>query len=172
MSDCLGPHGMQHTRLPCPSLTPGICPNSCALSRWCHSNISFSVTLFSSCFQSFPASASFPVSWLFTSGGQNTGTSTAASVLPMNIQDWFPLGLIGWISSLSKGISKVFSSTTVWKHQFFSTQPFVVQLSHPYMTTGKTIALTRQSFVGKVTSLFFNLLSRSVIPFFQGASVF
>ena len=115
VSNFLWPHEMQHTRLPCPSLSPGICSNSCPLSQWCHPTISSSgtPTIFSSCPQSFPALGSFPVSQLFTSGGQCIGASSSASVLTMNIQGWFPLGLTGLISLLSKGLSKVFSSTTV-----------------------------------------------------------
>ena len=112
MSDSLQPHGLQHTRLLCPSLPPGVCSNSCPVSRWCHLTISSSATLFSFCLQSFPASGSFPVSWLFESGGQTIGASASSSVLPMNIQDWFPLGLTGLISLLSKGLSRVFFSTT------------------------------------------------------------
>ena len=115
----LRPHGLQHARLPCPSLSPRICSNSCPLSQRCHPIISSSVALFSSCLQSFPASGSFPVSRLFTSSGQSIGASASASVLPMNIQSRFPLGLTGLISLLSKGLSRVFSSTTVQKHQFF-----------------------------------------------------
>ena len=122
VSDSLWPHGLQHARLPCPSPTPGACSNSCLLSRWCHSAISSPVVLFSSCLQSFPASRSFPMSQFFISGGQSIGVSTYASVLPMNIQDWFPLGWTGWISLQSKGLSRVFSNTTVQKHQFFSAQ--------------------------------------------------
>ena len=140
MPNSLQPHGLQHTRLPCPSLSPGVCSTSCPLSWWCHPTISSSIIPFSFCPQSFPASGSFPVSWLFALGGQSIGVS--ASVLPVNIQDWFPLGLTGLIPLQSKGLSRVFSSTTIWKHQFFSAQPsFIVQLSHPYMTTGKTTAL-------------------------------
>ena len=123
VSKSLQPHGRQHSRLPCPSPTPGACSNSCPFIQWCHSTISSSVVLFSSCFQSFPASGSFPISQFFTSVGQSTGVSASASVLPMNIQDWFPLQLTVLISLRSKGLSTVFSSTTVQKHQFFSTQP-------------------------------------------------
>ena len=101
----------------CPSLLPGVCLSSCLLSRWCHPTISSSVPSFSYCPQSFPASGSFPVSWLFTSAGQSIGVSASASVLPMNIQDWFLLGLTGWICLQSKGLSRVFSNTTVQKHQ-------------------------------------------------------
>ena len=123
VSNSLQPHGLQHARPPCPSPTPGVYSNSCPLSRWCHLTISFSVVPFSSCFQSFPASGSFPMSQFFTSGGQSIGASASASVLSMNIQDRFPLGLTGWTSLQSKGLSRVFSNTTVQKHQFFSTQP-------------------------------------------------
>ena len=119
VSDFLEPHEWQHTRLPCPSLPPGVCSNSFPLSWWCHSTISSSVSLFSSCPQSFPASESFTMSWLFASGGQSIGASTSASVLPMSIQGWLALGWVGLISLLSKGLSSVFSSTTVWKHQLF-----------------------------------------------------
>ena len=122
VSDSLRSHEPQHARPPCPSPTPGLYPNSWPLSRWCHPIISSSVVPFSSCPQSFPASGSFPMSQLFTSGGQSTGVSASASVLPMNIQDWFPLGSTGWISLQSKGLSRVFSNTTVQKHQFFVTQ--------------------------------------------------
>ena len=108
----------------CPSPTPRVCSNSCPLSQWCHPTISSSVVPFSSCLQSFPVSGSFPMSWLFESGRQSTGASGSASVLPMNIQDWFPLGLTGWISLQSKGLSRDFSSTTVWKHQFLQCSAF------------------------------------------------
>ena len=123
MSDSLLPHGMQHTMLPCPSLSPRVCSNSCPLSQWCHPIISSSGIPFSSCTQSFPASESFPMSWLFASGSQSIGASVSASVLPMNIQDWFPLGLADLISLQSKRLSRVFSSTTIRKHQFFGIQP-------------------------------------------------
>ena len=122
VSDSLQPRELQHPGPPCPSPAPGVYPNSCLLSRWCHPTISSSVIPFSSCSQSFPASGSFPVSQLFTSDGQSIGVSASASVLSINIQDWFPLGLTGWISLQSKGLSRVFSNTTVQKHQFFSAQ--------------------------------------------------
>ena len=122
VSNSLQPHGLQHTRLPCPSLSPRVCSNSCLLSRWCHSAVSFSVIPFSSCPQSFPVSGSFQMSWLLTSSGRSIGVSASASVLPMNIQDWFPLGWTGWISLLSKGFSRAFSNTIVQKHQFFGAQ--------------------------------------------------
>jgi len=159
----LRPHGLQHTRLPCPSLFPRVCSNSGPLSRWCHPTVSSSVAPFSSCPQSFPASGSFPRSRLFSSGGQSIGASASASVLPMNIQGWFPLGLSGLIFLQSTGLSRVFSSTTVRKHQFFSASLW--SNSHIHTTTRKTIALTIQTLVSKVMSLFFNTLSRIVITF-------
>ena len=128
-SNSLWAYGLRHSRLPCPSLSPRVWSDSCALSQWCQATISFSVTPFSSCPQSFPASASFSMSWLFTSGGQSIETSASASVLPVNIQGWFPLGLTGLISLLSKGLPRVFS-TTVWKHQFFGAQPSLWFNSH------------------------------------------
>ena len=148
MSDSLWTHGLQHTRLPCPSPTLGACSNSCPFSWWCHPTISSSVVPFSSCFQSFPASGSFPMSQFFAPGSQSIGDSASASVLPMNTQDLSLLGWTGWISLQSKGLLRVFSNTTVQKHQFFR-----VQLSHPYMISGKTIALTRRTFVSKIMSL-------------------
>ena len=122
MSDSLRPHEPQHSRLPCPSPTPRVYSNSCPLSRWCHPTISSSVVPFSSCPQSFPASGSFPMSQLFTSSGQGIGVSASTSVLPMNTQDWSPLGWTGWISLQSKGLSRVFSNTTVQNHQLFGAQ--------------------------------------------------
>ena len=121
VSNSLQPHGLQHTRPPCLSPTPKVYSNSCPLSQWCHPIISSSVIPFS-CPQSFPASGSFPMSQLFTAGGQSIGISASTSVLPMNTQGWSPLGWTGWISLQSKGFSRVFSNTTVQKHQFFSTQ--------------------------------------------------
>ena len=147
-------HRLQRIRLSCPSLSPGVCSNLCSLSQWWHPTFSSSVTIFS-WFQSFPASGSFPMSWLFASGSQSIGISASVSVLPMNIQGWFPLGSTGLTSLLTKGLSRVFSSTTIQKQQFFSAQPFfTVQHSHPYITTGKTIALTIWTFVSKVVSAF------------------
>ena len=122
VSNSLWPHGLQNPRLPCPSPTPGACLNSCPLCWWCHPTISSSVIPFSSCLQSFPASGSFPISQFFASGGQSIGASASASVLPMTIQDWFPLRLTGLISLQSRGFSRVFSNTTVQKHEFFSAQ--------------------------------------------------
>ena len=157
MSDSLWSHGLQHARPPCPSPTCRAYSNSCPLSWWCHPTVSPFSRL-----QSFPASESFPVSQFFTSGGQCIGAS--ASVLLMNIQDWFPLGLTGYLlavqgtfNSLQHHSSK---ASVLWGSAFF-----IVQLSHPYMTTGKTIALTRWIFVGKVMSLLLNMLSRLVIAF-------
>ena len=130
VSNSMRPQGLQHTRLPCPSLSPRICSNSCPLSQWCHPTISSSVASFSFCLQSFPASGSFQMSQFFASGGQMIGASALASVLLKNIQDWFPLGLTGFISLLSKGLSRVFSSITIRKHQFFSDQPSLWSNSH------------------------------------------
>ena len=122
VSNYLQPHGLQYARLPCPSPAPGACSNSCPSCWWCYPTISSSVIPFSSCPQSFPASGSFLMSQFFTSGGQSIGVSASTSVLPMNIQDWFPLGLTDLISFLSKGLSRVSSNTTVQKHQFYSIQ--------------------------------------------------
>ena len=121
MSDSLQPYESQHTRPPCPSSPPGVHSNSCPSSQWCHPTISSSVIPVSSCLQFFPASGSFPMSWFVASGGQSIGVSASASVLPVNIQDWFPLGWTGWISLQSKGLSRVFSNT-IQKHQFFGAQ--------------------------------------------------
>ena len=214
MSDSLRPHGLQHARLPCPSPTPRACSNSWPSSRWCHPTILTSVVSFSSWLQSFPASGSFPVSQFFASGGQ-IGASALASVVPMNIQDWFPLGWTGWISLQFRGLSRVFSNESALRMRWpkywsfsFSMSPsneyselisfridwfdlvavqetlksllqhhstkasilwhsafFIVQLSHPYTITRKTIALTRRTCVAKVMSLLFNVLSKIVIAF-------
>ena len=166
MSNSLQPHGLQHARLPCPSPTPGAWSNSCPLSQWCHPTISSSIVPFSSCLQSLSASGFFPSSKFFPSGDQSIGVSASASVLSVNIQDWFTLGLTGWIFLQSKGLSSLLQdhspkASILWRSAFF-----MVQLSHPYMTTGKTIALTRQTFVGKVMSLLFNMLSWLLIAFF------
>ena len=180
MSDSSWPHGLQHTRLPCPSLSPGVCSNSCLLSQWCCLTISFSAALFSFCLQSFPASGSFPVSQLSASGGQSIRDS--ASVLPMNIQGWFPLGLTGLIS-LSTGLFKRLlplhssKASILWPLAFF-----MVQLSHPYITTGKTIALVKQTSVMptyfsewqilmisvRADTLFLNLLAVLQISLWEG----
>ena len=151
------------TRLLCLPLSPRACSTSYPLSGWCYLTISSSATPFSFCLQSFPVSGSFLMNWLFTSGGWSIGASASASVLPMNIQDWFPLGFTGWISLLSKGLLQPHSpkASNLWCSAFF-----IVQLSHLYMTTGKTIILTIWIFVCKVMSLLFNTLSRFVITFF------
>ena len=130
VSNSLWPHGLHHSRLHCPSPTPEVCWNSCPSSRWYHLNISPSVVPFSSCLLSFPSSVAFPVSQFFASGGQSTGISALASVLPMDIQGWFPLGLPGLITLQSKEISRVFSNTSVQKHQFFGTHPSLWSNSH------------------------------------------
>ena len=152
MSDYLQPHGLQHTRLPCPSPTPGTCSNSCPLNQCCHPTISSSVVPFSSHLQSFPASGSFPRSQFFASGGQSIGCSASASVLPVNIHDWFPLGLTGCCPRDSQESSPTQSSKAPILHR---SAFFIVQLSHPCMTTGKTTALTRWTLVSKVISLVF-----------------
>ena len=130
MSDSLRPYRLQHARPPCPSPTPGVYSNSCSLSWWCHPIISSSVVPFSSCPQSFPELGSYPRSQLFASGGQSIGVSASASVLPMNTQDWSPLDWTSWISLQSKGLSRVFSNTTVQKHQYFCTQLSLQPNSH------------------------------------------
>ena len=170
MSDSLWPHESRHTRPPCPSATPGIHSNSCPSSRWCHPAISSSVVPFSSCPQSLPASQSFPMSQLFTWGGQSTGVSSF-SLSPSNEHpgpisfrmDWLDLLAIqGTLKSLLQHHSS--KASILWCSAFF-----MVQLSHPYMITGKTTALTRCTFVGKVMSLLFNTLSRLVIAFHPGS---
>ena len=164
-TDSLLLSGVQHDRLPCPSMSPGFCLNSYPLSWRHYATISSSASPFSSP-QSFPTSGSFPTSWLFAPGGQSIGTSASASLLPMNIQDLFPLGWTGWISLQSKGLSRVFSSTTIWKHQFFSSQPSLWSNTHICTwLLEKTIALTVQTFVSKMMFLLLNTLSGSVIAF-------
>ena len=165
MSNSLWPYGLKHARLPCLSPTPRACSNSCPSSQWCHPTISSSIVPFS-CLQSFPGSASFPRSQFLLSGGQSTTVSGSASVLPRNIQKQFPFRM-DWFDFLAdqgtlKSLLKHHSSkaSILWSSAFF-----IVQLSHPYMTTGKTIALTRWNFVGKTMSLLFNMLSRLVITF-------
>ena len=166
VSDSMQPHGLQYASLPCLSPTPRAYSNLCPLSRWCHPTISSSVVPLSSHRQTFPASVSFPISQFFTSGGQRIGVSASASVLPMNIQDWFPLGWTGWISLQSKELSRVLSIITVQKASILCCSAFfIAQLSHPYMTTGKNIALNRWTIIGKVMPLLFNMLSRLVITF-------
>ena len=165
VSNSLQPHEPQHARLPGPSPAPRFHPNPCSSSWWCHPAISFTTVPFSSCPQSFPALGSFQMSQLFTSGGQSIGVSASTSVLPMNTKDWSPLAWTGWISLQSKGLKSLLQhrsskASILWHSAFFT-----VQLSHPYMTTGKTIALTRWTFVGRVMSLHLNMLSRLVITF-------
>ena len=154
MSNSLRSHGLWHARPPCPSSTPGVYSNSCPSSRWCHPTISSSVILFSSRLQSFPASGTFQMSQLFASGGQSIGISASASVLPMNILDWFPLGWNGWDLLAVQGTLKSLlqhhsSKASILQRSTF----FMVQLSHPYMTPGKTTALTRWTFDGTVWTL-------------------
>ena len=139
--DSLWPHGLQHTRLPCLSLSPRVCLNSFPLSQWCHPTISFSVAHFF-CLWSFLASESFPMCWLFTSGDQSTGATASVSVLPMNIQGWFPLGINGLISLLSKRLSSLLQDHSSKASIFQCSAFFMVQLSYPYFTTGKNLALT------------------------------
>ena len=157
---------LQHTWPPCPSPTPRVYSNS--LSQWCHPTISSSVIPFSCCLQSFPASGSFQMSQLFASCGQSTGVSASTSFLPTNTQNWSPLGWTGWISLLFKGLSRVFSNTTVQKYQFFGTQ---LSLYTPTLTSihdyWKNHNLDWRTFVGKVMSLLFNMLSRFVITFLR-----
>ena len=160
MSDSLRPHESQHARPPCPAPSPGVHSDSHPSSQWCHPAISSSVVPFSTCPQSLPRSESFPMSQLFASGGQSIGVSALASVLPKNTQDWSPLEWTGWISFQFKSQHHSSKASILRCSAFFT-----VQLSHPYMTTGKTIALTRRTFVGKVTSLLLNMLSRLVITF-------
>ena len=173
MSSFLWPHGLQHSRFPCPSPAPGACSNSCPLSQWCHPTISSSVIPFSSRLQSLPPSGSFRMSQFFTSGGHSIGVSASTSVLPMSMQDWFPLGLSGLILPAVQGMLKSLlqhhsSKTSVLRGSAF----LLVQFSHPYMTIGETIALTIQTFVNKGMSLLFNMLSRLVIAFLQRSKHF
>ena len=167
MSNPLWPHEPQHTRPSCPSPTPRVYANSCPLNRWRHPTISSSVVPFSSCLQSFPASGSFQMRQLFSSGSQSIGVSASVSVVPVNTQDWSISFRMDWVDLLAvQGTLKTYlqhhssKASILWRSAFF-----IVQLSHPYMTTGKTIALTRRTFVGKVMSLLFNMLSGLVITF-------
>ena len=165
VSDSLRPQKLQHARPPCPSPTLGVYSNTCPLSRWCHPTISSSVVPFSSLLPSFPASGSFQMSQFLSSGGQSIEVSASASGLPMHIQHWFPLGWTGWISLLSKGLKSLLQHHSSEASILWCSAFFIVQLSHPYMTTGKTTALTRWTFVDKVMSLLFNMLSGLVITF-------
>ena len=162
MSDSLQCHRLHHARPPYPSPFSRVCPSSCSLHQWCHPAISSSDALFSLYPQSFPALGTFPMNHLFTSAHQNTGASVSASVLPMNIQGWFPLRLTGLVSLLFQGTFRSYSSkaSILWHFAFFT-----IQISQQYMTTGKTIGLTIWTFVGGVMSHLFNTLSRFVIAF-------
>ena len=153
-------------RLPCPSPFPGVCSNSCPLSRWCHATISSSVIPFS-CLQFFQASGSFPMSWLFASGSQSIGASASALALSMNIQGWFPLGLIDWFDLLAiqRTLKSLLQHPSLKPSVLWCSAFFMFQLSHLYKTTGKIIALTRRIFVSKVMSLLFNMLSMLVMAF-------
>ena len=166
MSDSLQPYGLQHARPPCPSPSPGVCPGLCSLHEWCHPDISSCDVLFSFCPQSFPALGTFQMCHLFTSDDQNTGASVSASVLPVDNQGCSPLRSTGLISLQSKGLSGVFSSTTVQRHQFFGVLPSLWSSSHNRTwPLGKTIALTTQTFVSRVMSQLFSTLSRFVVAF-------
>ena len=158
-------HALQYTRFFCPSPTPRACSDSCPSSSWCHPTVLSSVVPFSSCLQSFLTSGSFPMSQFFASGGQSIRVSASASVFSMSIKGWFPLGLTGWISLQSKGLSRVLQHHSSKASILLCSAVFMVQLSHPYINIGKTIALTRWAFVGKAISLLFNMLSRLVIAF-------
>ena len=168
ISDSLGLHGLHHSRPPYPSPSPGTCSNYCRSSWWCHPTVSSSVILFSR-LQSFPASGSFQMSQFFASGGQSIAVSALASVFPMNIQDWFPLGWTVWISLQSRSLLQHNSSkvSIIWHSAFF-----MVQLLHLYVMAGKTIVLIIRTFVSKVVSLLFNTLSRSVIAFLPRSNCF
>ena len=164
MSDSLRPHEPQHAKPPCSSPTPRVYPNSCPLSRWCNPTISSSVVPFS-CLQSFPPSGSFPMSKLFASSDQSIGVSASASVLPMNTQDWLPLGWTGLNSTVQRTLKSLLQHQSSKASIFQLSVFFMVQLSHLYIITGKSTALNRWAFVGKVMSLLFNMLSRFVIAF-------
>ena len=156
MSNSLWPHGLQHSRPPCPSPSPEVCPSSCPLHQWCHPAISSSIALFSFCPQSSPATGTFPMSHMFTLDDQNTGASASASVPPMSIQHLFPLRLTDLISLLSKGLPGIFSSTTVWRHQFFGILPSLQSSSHNHMwPLGRPyIALPTPAYKPKITTLY------------------
>ena len=160
ISDSLQPHELQHARPLCPSPNARVYPNSCPLRQWCHPTISPSVVPFSSWSQSFPPSESFQISLLFASSGQSIGVSASTSVLPMNTQDWSPSGWTGLISLQSKGLKSLLQHHSSKASIFRCSAFFTAWLSHPYMTTGKTTALIRRTFVGKVMSLLYNMLYR------------
>ena len=165
MSNSFRPHGLQHARPPCPSKSPKVCPSSFPFHQWCHPAISSSDAIFSFCPQSFPASGTLPMSQLFTSDDENIGASASASVLPMNIQDWFPLDWLVWSPCCPRDFLESFSAPQFKASILWCSAFFTVQLSQPCMTTGKTIALTIWTFVIRVMSLLFNTLSRFVIAF-------
>ena len=169
MSDSLWPRGLQHTSLLCPLLSPGVCSNSCPLILWCHPTISSSPAPFSSCLKFCPASGSFPMSQFITSGSQSIGASASASVLPMNIQGWLPLGLIDLISLLSKGLSRVFSSTTIRKHQFFGSQPSLWFSYHIHTWLLEKPQLWLYQPLSAKWFLLFKTLSRFAIAFLPGS---
>ena len=165
MSNSSQPPELQHARLLCPSLSPGVCSNSCPLIQWCHPTISSAVAPFSSCSQYFSASGSFPVNLLLIPGGQSIEASASAAVLPMNIQGWFPLGLTALYSLLFSGVSSLLQHHSLPPSPILQQSAcLMVQLSHPHMTTGKTIALTIWTFAGKVMSLLFNMVSSVIYP--------
>ena len=165
MSSSFLPHGLQHARPPCPSKSPKVCPSSCPFHQWCHPAISSSDAIFSFCPQSFPASGTLSMSQLFTSDDQNIGASASASVLPMNIQDWFPLDWLVWSPCCPRDFQESFPAPQFKAPILWCSAFFTVQLSQLYMITGKTIALTIWTFVCRVMSLLFNTLSRFVIAF-------
>ena len=165
MSDSLWPHGLQHAKLPCLSLSPGVGSNSCPLSRWCHPTISSSVVPFSLCPQSFLASGSFPMSWVFASGGQSIRALASGFFLPMNIQNWFRLGLMHLLSLLSETLNSLLQHHNLKASILIPSAFFMVHFSHPYMTTGKTTDLIICIFVSKVMSLLFNMVFSFVIAF-------
>ena len=154
MSDSLWPHGLRHTRLPCSSPSPRVCSNSCPLRGWCHPTISSSVVPFSSCPQCCLTLGSFPVSQLFASGHWSIGASVSSSVFPVTTQGWFPLGLTGWITAVQGTLKSLLQHHSLKASILWCSAFFMVQLSHPYVTTGKAIGLTLWTFVNKVMSLF------------------
>ena len=169
MSNSLQPHGLQHARPPCPSSTPGACSNSSPSSWWYHPIISSSVIPFSSRLQSFPVSGSFSMSHFFTSGGQSIGVSASASVLSMNIQGWLPWGLTFELLAVQGTLKSLLQHHNLKASIFWHSAVIKTQLSHWHITTGKMIALTRWTFVGKIMSLLSNMLSRLVIAFLPGS---
>ena len=168
-SNSLGPHGLQHVRLPSPSPSPGVHSNSCPLSRWCHLTIASSLVPFSCHLQSFPASGSFPISQFFASGDQSIGVSASTSDLPMNIQDWFPLGWTGWISLQSKGLLRVFSNITVQKHQFLDAQLSLWSNAHIHTPPLEKPQLSNASSLICHESLFSCLFQGSFFAFWLSA---